>query len=86
MTEAEEAFAREILEHIHITKHDISFAKAFEIIVEAMDRAHVMDGIALEKLMDQCNVRYCEEQEKFIDSTDGRTGWDKSCWQVSVED
>lgn len=74
MTEAE---ANRLMDGLFRTKNDISFAQAIEIIVNAMGNAvpHWDHISALDKIMEGCNVRYCEEQEKFIDSTDGRTGW-----------
>ena len=72
-----EAQARQLMDGLFTTKDDMSFAQAIEVIVEAMGRAkpHWDHITALDKIMERCNVRWCEEQDRFIDSTDGRTGW-----------
>ena len=74
MTEAQ---ARQLMDGLFTTKDDMSFAQAIEVIVEAMGNAegHWDHITALDKIMEGCNVRWCEKQEKFVDSTDDRTGW-----------
>ena len=72
-----EAQARQLMDGLFTTKDDMSFAQAIEVIVEAMGNAegHWDHITALDMIMEGCNVRWCEEQEKFVDSTDDRTGW-----------
>lgn len=74
MTEAQ---AKRLVDGLFTTKDDMSYAQAIEIIVNAMGNAvpHWDHISALDKIMEGCNVRYCEEQDSFIASTDGRTGW-----------
>jgi len=72
-----QARQKRLMDGLFTTKDDMSFAQAIEVIVEAMGKAepHWHHATALDKIMDQCLVRWCEEQEKFVDSTDDRTGW-----------